>query len=338
MSEARSHGGVDKRCRPRAASVSLAANGNSANSAVTELSNPSPISLSDSVARKVLDAISPLSAGSVISNASLSPSPSESNSPSPVFSTHKIRSAPCKKRSLKLKHSSLTQSAELKTVNLSDTTNSDLSLRHRVLKQSHFSSLAKNLLVLVVDDSVVNSKVAANMLRIVGVNSEKVQSGREALERLQDRTKPRVTHVLTDIQMPEMDGMELAERITKLYIQPLPVIIGFTASPSQELRDQGLAAGITDFISKPMELSELTEVLGIQEQNNKFSSTSPASAPFSSFGNPSIQSPKTRFASGLRALGNTFLGCPSTASTAPNSPSNSRDIGPMIHEKITPLH
>lgn len=156
------------------------------------------------------------------------------------------------------------------------------SLRNRVLKQSHFTNLHKNLYILVVDDSIINAKVVANMLRILGVQSDKVSSGKAALDRLHDSTKPHITHVITDINMPPgMSGLELAAAImNSSELQVKPELIGFTASPSEELRQYCIEAGIGKFLSKPTSMDELTEILELRKsttnnnENNDTGSTS----------------------------------------------------------------
>jgi signal transduction histidine kinase/CheY-like chemotaxis protein len=142
---------------------------------------------------------------------------------------------------------------------------------------SHLTGIAKSvyqyLSVLIVDDSIVNVKVAANLLRILGVNSEHYDSGAAVLKRIQDKTKAKITHVLTDIHMPEMDGIQLAQHIQQLdwldleYLEK-PQIIGFTASPSPELKEKCLSVGMKAFLAKPVEVEELAGALGLNKQAN----------------------------------------------------------------------
>jgi signal transduction histidine kinase/CheY-like chemotaxis protein len=122
------------------------------------------------------------------------------------------------------------------------------------------SAPPKGLTALVVDDEPVNRKVAALLLARQGWAVSSVASGEEALERL-DRGE-RFDAVLLDLDMPEVDGVETARRITQrsrpggsawLVLQ--------TATVSDEARSRARQAGVTDFLPKPFEAEQLEEVI-----------------------------------------------------------------------------
>ena len=88
------------------------------------------------------------------------------------------------------------------------------------------------------------------MLEEFGVRVEVANNGLEAIEWLQQAT---FDCVLMDVRMPEMDGIEATQRIrANPLLRDLP-IIPMTANARTEDRDECLAAGMTDFISKPVE-------------------------------------------------------------------------------------
>ncbi len=106
--------------------------------------------------------------------------------------------------------------------------------------------------VLVAEDNIVNQIVAVGMLKKLGLRADAVANGVEALKALE--TIP-YTLVLMDVQMPEMDGLEAARRIrdphSAVRDHAIP-IIAMTANAMQSDRDECLAAGMNDFVSKPV--------------------------------------------------------------------------------------
>lgn len=113
--------------------------------------------------------------------------------------------------------------------------------------------------ILLVEDNRVNQKVAMGMLRKLGLNCEVAQNGLEALDLI---GKHSFDLILMDCQMPEMDGFEATKRIRAgedIYHR-LP-IIALTANAMKGDREKCLAAGMDDFLSKPVRLEEMKMVL-----------------------------------------------------------------------------
>jgi PAS domain S-box-containing protein len=115
--------------------------------------------------------------------------------------------------------------------------------------------------VLLVEDNPVNQKVACGMLRRFGVITSTAENGAEALQMLKDQ---RYDLVLMDVQMPVMDGYEATVRLRQAEtgdgLTATPVI-ALTANALSQDRQAALAAGMNDFLTKPLTRNALQEVL-----------------------------------------------------------------------------
>jgi signal transduction histidine kinase/CheY-like chemotaxis protein len=115
------------------------------------------------------------------------------------------------------------------------------------------------LRILVVEDNLVNQKVALLMLERLGYRADHVANGLEAVEAVR-----RVPYdvVLMDLQMPELDGFGATKQIIAEH-KPgrRPRIVALTANAFDEDRDQCLAAGMDDHLSKPLQKDKLDAAL-----------------------------------------------------------------------------
>ncbi len=114
--------------------------------------------------------------------------------------------------------------------------------------------------ILVVEDTPINQKVLLNQLEVLGYTDINcAANGQEALDRLQERP---YDIVLMDCLMPVLDGYEATRAIREREGQSRhTAIVALTASALQGQREQCLAAGMDDYISKPVRLEDLTPVL-----------------------------------------------------------------------------
>lgn len=128
-----------------------------------------------------------------------------------------------------------------------DDNETDSSLRDRVV-----GSDAK---VLLVEDNSVNQMVALKMLERLGYKADVAENGLQAVAAAQ---RKQYDLLLMDVQMPEMDGVTATSRIRTLCSDgDQPYIIAMTANALVEDRKKYLAAGMDDYLSKPVRLSEL---------------------------------------------------------------------------------
>jgi PAS domain S-box-containing protein len=115
------------------------------------------------------------------------------------------------------------------------------------------------LRILLAEDNVVNQKLALRLLQQMGYRADLASNGLEAIECVARQT---YDVVLMDVQMPEMDGLEASRRITASWpAGRRPRIVAMTANAMKGDREMCLAAGMDDYLSKPIRLDELVEAL-----------------------------------------------------------------------------
>ena len=114
------------------------------------------------------------------------------------------------------------------------------------------------LRILLAEDNTTNQELAVRFLERMGYRCDVVGNGREALEAV---GRGSYDVVLMDVQMPEMDGLEAARRIGDTLGARRPWIIALTANAMQGDRERGLAAGIDDYVTKPIRIAELQTAL-----------------------------------------------------------------------------
>jgi CheY-like chemotaxis protein len=117
------------------------------------------------------------------------------------------------------------------------------------------------LRILLAEDNVVNQKLALRILQQMGYRADLASNGLEAVESV---GRQAYDVVLMDVQMPEMDGLEATRRICARWGPGArPRIVAMTANAMQSDRDLCLAAGMDDYLTKPIRVERLVEALNI---------------------------------------------------------------------------
>ncbi len=115
------------------------------------------------------------------------------------------------------------------------------------------------LRILLVEDILLNQKVALQMFERIGYRVDIANNGLEALSALRQKS---YDLVFMDVQMPEMDGLEATRRICREWSQDSrPWIIAMTAHAMQGDREECLGAGMNDYISKPIRMKAIIQAL-----------------------------------------------------------------------------
>ncbi|WP_024865794.1 PAS domain-containing hybrid sensor histidine kinase/response regulator [Butyrivibrio sp. FCS014] len=130
-------------------------------------------------------------------------------------------------------------------------------------QSSRYSFDPALLRVLIVDDDITACEHAKMILRRIGVESEYVQSGEDALSMFKNLPghKPPFNLLLIDWKMPEMDGIELTKRIREIFGRE-DVAIVLTTYNWYEIMEEAFKAGVDGFLAKPMFADNLKEELG----------------------------------------------------------------------------
>ena len=115
------------------------------------------------------------------------------------------------------------------------------------------------LRILLAEDNAVNQKLATRLLAQMGYRADVAANGLEAIDALE---RQRYDIVLMDVQMPEMDGLEASRQINKQWSRDQrPQIVAMTANAMQGDRELCIAAGMDDYITKPIRVEELVAAL-----------------------------------------------------------------------------
>jgi CheY-like chemotaxis protein len=134
--------------------------------------------------------------------------------------------------------------------------------KQNIIRKLHKTDeVLRNKKVLVVDDDIRNIYSLTNALEEEGMNCLTAENGRAALKMLKEN--PGIELVLMDVMMPEMDGYEATKEIRNMEkFKKLP-IIALTAKAMKGDREKCLAAGMSEYIAKPVNIDQLLSLLRV---------------------------------------------------------------------------
>lgn len=131
--------------------------------------------------------------------------------------------------------------------------------------------LVKGMHVLLAEDNKLNMEIAQFFLDTAGITSKCVLNGKEAVEAFEDSAVHEYDAVLMDIMMPFMNGMEATQKIRALEREDAGTvpIIAMTANAFVEDKKRAMAAGMTDYITKPLQMELLLHLLAKYAKKRK---------------------------------------------------------------------
>jgi CheY-like chemotaxis protein len=121
--------------------------------------------------------------------------------------------------------------------------------------------MSETFCILVVDDNPSMADSLADILEVKGFTVRAAASGKEALEILREGP---VDFLLTDVKMPEMNGLDLYRATRKLY--PRLITVFMTAYAADDLIQQGMAEGVKTVLTKPLDIKFLLSFFSAQKR------------------------------------------------------------------------
>ncbi len=160
-----------------------------------------------------------------------------------------------------LSHSNISNSEKAMSENSTERTQPQT--QAQPAPQSEAKKLSKEfaqhfpLSILIAEDDSINRHLALTILKKLGYEADFVMNGQECLEIVSEK---HYDLILMDVLMPEMDGLE-ATKMIRLCLEVQPYIIAMTASALEGDREKCIAAGMNEYVSKPINIKDLMKLL-----------------------------------------------------------------------------
>lgn len=152
----------------------------------------------------------------------------------------------------------------VKLAHLANEIGSIVPAKFKELSEKGISTSPKDLRILLVEDNLINEKVAKTSLNRLGYIVEVSRTGKDAISKYR---RSKFDLVLMDLKMPELDGFQVCEVMRsiddELKTSNPPKIIALTAEDYQGIRDKCLAVGMNGLLRKPFNYNELSNVLNL---------------------------------------------------------------------------
>tara|TARA_R110002050_G_scaffold66423_2_gene143467 strand:- start:8295 stop:8669 length:375 start_codon:yes stop_codon:yes gene_type:complete len=118
--------------------------------------------------------------------------------------------------------------------------------------------MKQNLSLLMAEDNEINRKLADLLFKRIQLNLDFAVNGEEAVEAVSSK---HYDLVFMDIEMPVLGGIEATQKINETLADTAPPIVALTAHTMQGDRERFLEAGMTDYLTKPINVDELQRIL-----------------------------------------------------------------------------
>lgn len=152
----------------------------------------------------------------------------------------------------------------IKLAHLANEIGSIIPARFKELKEQSLSNSPKDLKILLVEDNLINEKIAKTSLNRLGYFVEVSRTGKDAISKYR---KSEFDLVLMDLKMPEMDGFQVCQAMrvldTELEREAVPKIVALTAEDYQGIREKCRVAGMNGMLRKPFNYNELSNILDL---------------------------------------------------------------------------
>ena len=133
-------------------------------------------------------------------------------------------------------------------------------LDSKVSKPRNHSASKSQVIVLLVEDNLMNQKVAKTTLGLLGYQVDVANNGVEALKMMK---KTNYKLIFMDLQMPLMDGLTTTVKIREQYANDPPYIIALTANAMENDYEKCMDVGMDDFLAKPLNFADLKKALEV---------------------------------------------------------------------------
>lgn len=152
----------------------------------------------------------------------------------------------------------------VKLAHLANEIGSIIPARFKELKEQSLSNSPKDLRILLVEDNLINEKIAKTSLNRLGYFVEVSRTGKDAISKYR---KSEFDLVLMDLKMPELDGFQVCQAMrvldTELEREAIPKIVALTAEDYQGIREKCRVAGMNGMLRKPFNYNELSNILDL---------------------------------------------------------------------------